>query len=93
MDTHSQPYYIYHCTSRWLAIRLDALVMILITLTANFVVFAAVYPEYLGETTAPFAGVALLYAITVNRVVCYVIILRNREHELLRRNTKLTDFE
>lgn len=64
-DTHTSPYFAYHSTVRWLAVRLDAITVAITTFTAFFIVFSTVYPEYLGERSSAFGGLALTYSIMV----------------------------
>lgn len=63
MDNNARSYFCYLNASRWLSIRLDALTITVTACVALFVVFSAVYPEAMGETSASLAGLALTYAI------------------------------
>ena len=63
VDDVSRPYLAYVHATRWLALRLDLISIIITALVSLFVVMATVFPQTYGNLGPTYAGLILVYSI------------------------------
>ena len=72
LDTNTRPFFMYSCSNRWLAVRLDMLTISITGVTALMVVLIK------GTLPPAFAGLALAYAMRVSDIAVLVFLTNEK---------------